>query len=813
MLTATTTIVRVEPENIPGVLIQADRWCVWKAVKNNAGKLTKKPMQASWPSVGLSKTTASQWRPYATALQAYQSTPGLGGLGFICGGGFVGVDFDECCDEVTRELTPEVAAHVERLNTYCEYSPSGRGVRAFLLGELPGKNVTSKAAGFELYGEGAYVTVTGFRVPGTPATVAEDAGVLGELCGQAEEAVAEFKERRHGERKAKGSKSAEVAATGLPEKAVQGAGQGKIASAGGSLSDSSLLEVAKGSAKGDAIRSLLEGEWNGYPSQSEAELAMANHLAFFAGSGGEAQVERLMRGSKLARDKFDNSLGEGRTYLSHTVATAFQARTDFYSGAAPAKKKRKEREVSLPNGIASTGPAALKDDSTLTDVGLARRLVLEASGKLRYVREWKAWLAWNGKHWEHDDGLAAAHTAKKVSDKLWRELADLPHNERQKALSFVKSSASARGVEAAVRLARSEPQALVRADSLNRHPYLLNVANGTLDLATAELRNHSPGDLMTHMANVAFDATAEAPTWRKFMSEVTNGNQELEAFLKRSCGLALSADVSEQVLWLHYGEGRNGKSTMLTVLLELLGSYAGPAPLEMLLVRRGFSKEVETQFASLAGKRLVTTVEADNGVRFSEATVKLLTGGDIVLARRLYEDAWPVRPSWKLHVAANHKPQVRGTDEGIWRRLMLTPWLRRFEGAAEDKKLKEKLLAELPGILNWCVAGFLQWKDLGGLKPPECVLAATKDYRGENDILGTWAGECCLKEANAVAEAAQLYRSYKEWSEDRGEFVMTATAFGRELERLGFQGERPSSGRWRNRTIRRGLGLLDERNE
>jgi putative DNA primase/helicase len=142
---------------------------------------------------------------------------------------------------------------------------------------------------------------------------------------------------------------------------------------------------------------------------------------------------------------------------------------------------------------------------------------------------------------------------------------------------------------------------------------------------------------------------------------------------------------------------------------------------------------------------------------------------------------------------------------------MLTPWLCKFEGARDDKRLKEKLLAERPGILNWCMAGFTQWREQGGLKPPACVLAATQEYRGENDVLGTWLAECVVKEPNAVAEAAALYRDYKGWAEGRGERVETATAFGLALERLGFPSERPHSGQWRNRTIRRGLGLLAAR--
>jgi len=712
----------------------------------------------------------------------------------------VALDFDECCDSVTREIRPDVLELLERLNTYCEYSPSGRGVRAFLLGELNGPNVTAKAAGYEMYAEGAYVTVTGFRVPGTPATVARDEGVIAELVAEAETA----------KQAGRNGSTARKAATGLRQKADRPAGH---IPAPHHRDDAEVLSLAIASQAGAGIERLYAGQWQGeYPTQSEAELALANHLAFYAGSGGEGQVESLMRSSGLCREKFGEGRGEGRTYLSLTVAKAFEGRTDFYAGRQE-KKKRHREVIDLPNGMASTGPANLNDSSTLTDVGLARRLVHEAAGKLRYVREWRSWLSWGGRRWQQDDGLAASHVAKQVSDNLWRELSELPPERRGQVLNFVKAASSARGIEAAVRLARSEPQVVVSADELNRHHYLLNVANGTIDLATAEMRAHSPADLLTHVASVTFDPNAGAPNWRRFISEVTDGDEELARFLQRSAGLALSGDVTEQVLWLHHGEGRNGKSTFLNVLVELLGTYAGPAPMEMLLVRRGLGREVETQFAALAGKRLVTTVEADSGVRFSEATVKLLTGGDTVLARRLYEDAWPLKPSWKLHVAANHKPAVAGRDEGIWRRLMLTPWLRRFEGSADDKRLKEKLLAELPGILNWCLAGFIQWREGGGLRPPVQVTVATAGYREENDAIGTWAEECCVREANAVAEAGRLYSSYRAWAEERGEHPMTATAFGRELERLGFRSERPSDGRYRHRTIRRGIGLLSTADE
>ena len=225
------------------------------------------------------------------------------------------------------------------------------------------------------------------------------------------------------------------------------------------------------------------------------------------------------------------------------------------------------------------------------------------------------------------------------------------------------------------------------------------------------------------------------------------------------------------------------------------------------------SKEQECQFASLAGKRLVTTVETDAGVRLSEAITKLLTGGDTVLARRLYEQAYPLVPSWKLHLACNYKPLVRGTDSGIWRRIKLTPWLAEFKAETASLSLKDELRAELPGILNWCLVGFSEWRR-AGLRAPESVSAASAEYRSENDTLGQWLNDCCTtKPVGVVAEAGGLYQSYREWTENRGEHTLTSTAFGLSMERLGYKGSRATAGQHRFKTVRSGIGLLDSRQE
>jgi putative DNA primase/helicase len=779
---AADEILACEPDNIPSELKALHRWCCWNAVpkKSKPDEMDKKPVRADNPRIGLSKTSPEQWRDFTTAERCLAGGE-VSGLGFLTGGGIVAIDIDEVVGP-DGELPAEVSELLTRLATYCELSPSGRGVRAFLLGTLPGKNITSKAAGLELYGEGGYVTVTGHRLEAFPGTVAEGGELLAELYAKAS---------------ARPAKPAPEKQRPRPASAPLGADE--------------VVQLARRSRHATAVEALLAGDWQGaYPTQSEAELALANHLAFYAGPGGEAVVLEAIRSSGMAREKNGEPRGAS-THLGLTVSKAFEGRTDFY--AAGRNGKATATVAALPVDRPLTGPACLTVPSTLTDIGLGRRLVARAAGTLRWCTQHKQWMAWDGQRWVPDDGARAAAAAKRVADELWREMADAgPAAATKEVVRFVRAASDARTIGAAVLMARSEPGIAVSTDELDTHHWLFNCANGTLDLRTLKLLPHTPGHLLTHFADaVAFEPTAEAPTWKRFLVDVTGGDELLERFLQRSFGICLTGDVSEQHLWLHHGTGRNGKSTTLELLSYLMGSYAGPAPSELLLATdRG--PEVERQVASLAGRRLVTTREVAQGRRLNEVAVKSLTGGDTIQGRHIYGSPFTLCPTWKLHVACNHRPVVHGTDNGIWRRLLLVPWNERFEGARDDKRLGEKLRAELPGILNWMVAGLVRWQ-AEGLAPPERVTVATAGYAGENDVIGRWLEERTLTGRQYVAEAGALYRNYTAWCEERGERVMSLTALGLELERRGFTSERHTSGPHRFKTVRLGLGLVSERAE
>lgn len=815
-MTTSRPVVPFDATQIPDELKAVKRWTNWKPLAKEDGTFEKPPVLVSDGYTFATKTNPEHWSTFDAAVASLERhgkrhgrQHNVCGLTFHYGGGFSGIDFDNCVDPETREIIdPEVAEFIEALGTYTEFSPSGTGLRCVVAGELPGENV--KTDFVEMWGNSnGCSTITGAKLASAPSTIAPAGEALELLYRRA---------------LASQAKEPEMAAIGSRETADQTPAR-PVTPQAGEVPDDEIRRAA------GIINKDFETLWNGGGDdgdESSGDQSLANILAGLCGPSGAAQVERLMRASGRMREKFDSRRKTGGTYLGLTVKKAYKGRTTFFDWSqwqASATKqkatgedhKKKSTGVETePAGSAACGAASFRHPSSQTDVGLARRLALHARGTLRFVEETREWIGWNGKQWKRDSGLRANAVAKKMTDAMWREWFDLPKEteEQQKrrnlAQRFVENASSARGIGAAVSLARGEPEIIVGADELDRHPMLLNVRNGILDLERLELMPHAPKYLLTQMAGVAYDPKANCPRWRQFMQEVTAGEdaKEIEAYLQRLAGICLTGDVSDHAVTFLYGQGANGKSVFLTVLYELLGSYAATAPAELLMSKSQRGREVELLYGGLVGRRLVTVTENEMGTRLSEATVKQLCGGDRVLWRRLYADAVETVPTWKICVSTNHKPTVRGTDAGIWRRLVPVPWRNSFTGSKADPKLTDKLRGEMSGILNWCLFGLSEWRRLSGLAVPKCLQEEVKEYRAACDVLGQWKSERCVENSTAVALAGDLYRDYSEWCEDRGEHAGTATQFGLELERLGFKSDRPAGGAFRHKTIRRGIGLL-----
>jgi putative DNA primase/helicase len=322
----------------------------------------------------------------------------------------------------------------------------------------------------------------------------------------------------------------------------------------------------------------------------------------------------------------------------------------------------------------------------------------------------------------------------------------------------------------------------------------LNVANGTLDLKAGTLHPHRREDLLTKLTPIRFEPAASAPSWDAFLLGIFDGDTGLIRFVQRAVGYSLSGSTREQVLFLAHGSGANGKSTFLETIREAAGEYAQQAPPEMFLEQRAGT--IRNDVARLPGARLVTAVETGEDRRLAEPLVKQLTGGDMVAARHLYRDYFEFGPQCKAWLATNHRPEIRGTDEAIWRRIRLIPFTVTIPEDERDPNLLETLRAELPGILAWAVAGCLDYLQ-HGLGAPEAVTAATAGYRADMDVIGTFLDECCVLGTHARAKAVDLYQTYITWADAAGERDrLTKKDFGQRLAERGFAKERDMHARW-----------------
>jgi putative DNA primase/helicase len=281
--------------------------------------------------------------------------------------------------------------------------------------------------------------------------------------------------------------------------------------------------------------------------------------------------------------------------------------------------------------------------------------------------------------------------------------------------------------------------------------------------------------------------------WKQFIREIMDYKGELINFLQTAAGWAISGDISEQSMFILYGTGANGKSTFLNVIMHILGDYAISTWAETFMKRN--NDTATNDIARLRGTRFVTTTETEQGKRLSEHLIKQVTGNDQLTARFLYGEYFNFVPTFKIFMASNHKPVIKGTDHGIWRRIKLIPFTTTISDEKRDKYLEQKLLAEKSGILNWLIEGMLRWQS-EGLNTPSIVLNATDEYRGEMDIIGNFFKERCVQQSGVSVKARELFRVYQQWCEENNELATSERMFGLRLKELGIAQKRCSDGRY-----------------
>jgi putative DNA primase/helicase len=418
-----------------------------------------------------------------------------------------------------------------------------------------------------------------------------------------------------------------------------------------------------------------------------------------------------------------------------------------------------------------------------TDTGNAERLAALFYNEFHYVPAWGEYVVWDGARWRQDVGSIKMIALAKATALHIRQSAKEVVDDKKKAaiLRWYKSSRARSRVEAMIALAKAEDDVAIDHSKLNRDPMLLNCRNGTIDLRTGKLKEHSPRNLLTQIIPFNFRAEAKAPKWERFLKEVVP-DEEVRGFLQRYVGYCLTGAVTERMFVVLFGGGRNGKSVFLRVLQTVLGAYAISAAPTLLMARD--TEAHPTEVADLFGVRLAIASEVKKGRVFDEEQVKRLTGNDTLKARRMREDFWEFDPTHKIILATNHKPRVKDTSDSFWDRIALVPFTVRIEKV--NRNLLETLLSEVEGILAWSVRGCLLWQK-SGLPVPGAVREATREYRESEDWVGKFVEERMTRGSELTITNEDLFRTSKGWCEKNNLFNFSERALAERLLEMGFQ--------------------------
>ncbi|MGE0278727.1 MAG: phage/plasmid primase, P4 family [Nitrospiraceae bacterium] len=518
-------------------------------------------------------------------------------------------------------------------------------------------------------------------------------------------------------------------------------------------------------------------------------VAMALH------STGEAWAHDLWDSWSQQSAKYDESKQQ-KTWNSLESTGAVTVGSLFHlakqHGWQEDRQERRSRpERPIPDMTGQGGAQVSRPDVPFSDDYNVQTFVQEHGQNVRFCHPWDKWLLWNGSHWQVDASGAAMRLAKRTVRDLGHLALD---TEDKELLKHVKKSLSTGNLRALLGGAESERP--IQPEDLDQNAWLLNCQNGTLDLRTGQLHAHRREDYLTRRLAIPYDPAATCPTWLTFLGTIMGENKALLTFLQRALGYALTGSTREQCLFVLHGTGANGKSTFLEAVQALLGDYAQSTPSATLLVKDR-QDGIPNDVARLRGARLVSAVEIGEGKRLNEELIKRLTGQDTLTARFLFAEFFDFVPEFKLFVACNHLPQIRGNDHAIWRRVKLVPFAVTIPPDKQDKSLPEKLKQELPGILAWAVQGCLAWQQ-DGLAAPEEVVKATEEYRKDQDRVGQFLEDLCTTDSRYEETTSKLYDAYIQWCKENGEnFPLPSKIFGSRLGDQGFTAAR--IGKARNR--------------
>lgn len=740
--------------NIPEELRSLPQWVGFMLTPGKNGKMNKLPVNPR-TMYGASSTNPETWGTFREAVNSVgkvcsvgQNSGTVSGIGFVFAPPYCGIDLDHVIDEngAADILALDI---VKKINSYTEISPSGTGLHIIYKGEIHPEwkkkqvDALGKGTDLEMYQTGRFFTVTG--------NLWEN---YGSVAQRDKEAQAVQNEYMDAGRKPSAKKPFPVR--------------------NNDLRDDDIIEAAMNSKSGMLFSDLFSGNWqNHYGSQSEADMAFCSMLAFWFGCDTQ-RMDAVFRRSGLMRDKWDRRQS-GSTYGALTMQKAVEGCRETYAPGEP------------DSGFSITIKPGDKQDArvyTMDDTGNAQRLYDLYGERLRYIYTDKKWLIYDKNKWNYDMTgyiykLIDKSVEKMKAERSYYEKYDA-ENDAKTLEAFDKHIRKSRSHNSKSALEKeAQHYNAVSPGELDNHRGLLNTPGGVIDLSDFTVSPCSPDYYFTKSTTVSLTEGAQCPLWHKFLNEIFGSDEEMIHYIQKAAGYSLSGYTDEQCAFFCYGTGRNGKTTFLDVIRSIAGDYASNIQPETLMLK-GNNSGASGDIARLKGARFVTSVEPNEGMRLNEGLVKQLTGDDIVTARKLYCEEFEFRPEFKLWMATNHKPAIRSTDIGIWRRIHLVPFTALIPEDRVDRTLKDKLLKEAEGIFRWCLEGLRMYSE-EGLEKPEAVKRATDAYKREMDIISRFLEECTVKSFAGFVKAKDLYNVYSAWCDQNGEYKLTNTKFGIEV--------------------------------
>ncbi len=460
----------------------------------------------------------------------------------------------------------------------------------------------------------------------------------------------------------------------------------------------------------------------------------------------------------------------------------------------------------------------------LTDLGNAERFRERQRGRLIWVAA-MGWHWWDGRRWARDGAegrvmLAAHETVRAIQNEaaaiagsaddiavvmrtVSRPLSEMLRAHGRQSESNDKLNRLAKQAQAYLEVSPAQ---------LDADPFAINVLNGTIFVRRpgdplpagvagrsegyVYFREHRPEDYITRLAPVEYDPAAPRERWDRFLAEV----QPVAAMRRQLAawrGYSLTGDISEQKLCVFFGTGQNGKSVFEDVCCHVAGDYAATTPIETFLdegqARR--AGQPTPDLAGLAGVRMLRTSEPNREGRLNEGLIKLATGGEPIRARHLNRDFFEFYPQFKLTMSGNHRPQIRGADEGIWRRVVLVPWSVTIAPERKDPRLRLKLRAEASGILNWMLDGLCDWLDHGLVLAAE-TQEATVEYRRDSDQLGRFLEACTERAPGERVQSSVLHDVFCAWCTANALTAWKGRGFSDAMTERGFRKDKSSVMFW-----------------